>query len=604
MVVLIRGRLCHQTIAHHMKPIVRQFLLTAAMVAASMPAVAAEPSASGHAPCIVMDMVHHNPGEKTTESRYLDPTFLQREGYGAKVFFLFDAAQFGIDWHSFSPDIFPAGSAAEAWVHEKADTINARYNAARDAGLDVYCMLDMLVLPKSLVESHRGEICDDNGKIDITRPFTRKCVSYLLTEMFARFPQLDGLVVRTGETYLHDAPYHVGNHPVLTGMHNHITLIELLREVVCEQLGRKLFYRTWDMGHLHSLPQHYLSVTDSIEPHPNLYFSVKHTITDFWRSGINPEYPGVDSSDTYWLDESGRYGMPFNPTLGIGRHQQIVEVQCQREYEGKGAHPNYIARGVIDGFSELTACEPPFCLTQLRQNPRFKGIWTWSRGGGWGGPYITNEFWIDLNAAVLTLWASHPELSEEECFNMFALRRGLPADELPAFRRLCLLSEDGVLSGQYSRYGGTYVNWTRDDSMTGDFFMKPYLERILARGEGEKYLAEKQEAVEIWREIERIGRSLHFSSEADREFVAVTATYGRIKYEILATAWKIMAAGAADPESDPDAMRHDISRYDELWDEWRQLKENHPCCPSLYKGDADFFGNATGINALVDRYRR
>ena len=28
----------------------------------------------------------------------------------------------------------------------------------------------------------------------------------------------------------------------------------------------------------------------------------------------------------------------------------------------------------------------------------YAGIWTWSRGGGWGGPYIENEMWCDLNA--------------------------------------------------------------------------------------------------------------------------------------------------------------------------------------------------------------
>lgn len=102
-----------------------------------------------------------------------------------------------------------------------------------------------------------------------------------MKEMFETFPQLDGLVIRTGETYLHDAPYYVGNHPVQNGMYDHITLINLLREEVCERRNKKLFYRTWDMGQLHSIPKYYLSVTDSIEPHPNLYFSIKHTMTDF-----------------------------------------------------------------------------------------------------------------------------------------------------------------------------------------------------------------------------------------------------------------------------------------------------------------------------------
>ncbi|MDE6527683.1 MAG: hypothetical protein K2L78_01380, partial [Muribaculaceae bacterium] len=289
----------------------------------------------------IIDMVHHNPGEAPTESRYLDPSFLKETGFCGKVFFLFDAAQFGIDWQDFDSGVFPAGSPGRAWVAEKADSITSRYDAARHQGLEVYCMLDMLVLPKSLVEAHRAEICDGEGKIDISRPFTQECVRHLVHAMFSRFPQLDGLVIRTGETYLHDAPYHQGNHPVRRGMDDHVTLINLLRKEVCVNLGKKLFYRTWDMGQLHSLPVHYLAVTDKVEPHPNLFFSVKHTMTDFWRSGIMEGHPAYDSFNTYWLDESGKYGIPFNPTLGIGRHKQIVEVQCQREYEGKGAHPNY-----------------------------------------------------------------------------------------------------------------------------------------------------------------------------------------------------------------------------------------------------------------------
>ena len=119
------------------------------------------------------------------------------------------------------------------------------------------------------------------AKIDISRETTQRCVRHLIRSMFKQFPQLDGLVIRTGETYLHGAPHHIGNHPVRHGMDDHVTLINLLRDEVCERLDKKLFYRTWDMGQLHSLPKHYLDVTDRVEPHPNLYFSIKHTMTDF-----------------------------------------------------------------------------------------------------------------------------------------------------------------------------------------------------------------------------------------------------------------------------------------------------------------------------------
>ncbi|MBD5366176.1 MAG: hypothetical protein HDR82_04065 [Bacteroides sp.] len=557
---------------------------------------------------IVMDMVHHNPGEAPTRSAYLDPGYLGSIGYDAKVFFLFDAAQFGIDWNDFDPGIFEPGTPAAEWVQVHADSITAGYDAAKKAGLDVYCMLDMLVLPRTLVEKRSDLITDSDGKIDISRPYTQLCIRHMIRSMFERFPQLDGLVIRTGETYLHDAPYHVGNHPVRRGMDDHITLINLLRDEVCDRLDKRLIYRTWDMGQLHTIPHHYLAVTDSIEPHDNLYFSIKHTATDFWRMGIQAYSPSVDTFDTYWLDESGKYGMPFNPCLGKGRHKQIVEVQCQREYEGKGAHPNYVAHGVIDGYSELGSQPGLKSLSDLDATGMLHGVWTWSRGGGWGGPYIPNEFWIDLNARVMAMWANNPSLTEEECFNRVALAKGVPSDKLADFRRLCLLTEDGVLKGQYSAYGGTYVNWTRDDSMTGDAFTGGYIDAIVRNGDADKYIAEKDEAVETWREIERLAAAISLPDEADNEFVKVSATYGRIKYEILATAWRMMVRDRENRltgrEIDREAMKRDAERYNELWQEWQALKDDHQCCPTLYRGISDFFGHDVGLNATVTAISR
>eukprot|EP01051_Picozoa_sp_SAG22_P000058 SAG22_NODE_1_length_62449_cov_158.689270_58_plen_87_part_00 len=35
----------------------------------------------------------------------------------------------------------------------------------------------------------------------------------LVAETFARFPGCDGWIVRTGETYTYDTPFHIGNSP-------------------------------------------------------------------------------------------------------------------------------------------------------------------------------------------------------------------------------------------------------------------------------------------------------------------------------------------------------------------------------------------------------
>lgn len=558
----------------------------------------------------VMDMVHHNPGEDMTNSEFLNPSYLKANGYGAKVFFLFEAAQFGIDWKNFDDSLFPDTSEAGRWVAEKAKIIHTKYNDAKKEGLDVYCMLDMLVLPSALVEKHKAELTNGKGKIDISKPYTQHCVRELMKEMFDVFPQLDGLVIRTGETYLHDAPYYAGNHPVQTGMCDHVTLINLLREEVCEKRHKRLFYRTWDMGKLHSLPHHYLSVTDSVEPHPNLYFSLKHTMTDFWRSGVSIPQVDYDKMDTYWLEESSRYGVPFNPCIGIGKHPQIVEVQCQREYEGKAAHPNYIARGVIDGFGEFkrAGIKQPYCLNQIKDNPLMKGVWTWSRGGGWGGPYITNEFWLELNAHVLAGWANDPSCPEEKLFAAFVRKKGLPEAETGAFRKLCLLSEEGVLKGQYSALGDVYVNWTRDDAVTGDFFLKGCFDCIIQKNKVGEYIEEKKEAARIWKEIEQISRTLHFPSEELNHFLCISSTYGRIKYEFLAVAWEIMlrgyVAGKKGVPWDKELMAENIRKYDNLWGEWNKLSRENPDCPSIYKVTSSFFGGEIGIKSTVDCYRR
>ena len=80
---------------------------------------------------VLMNMVHHNPGEPMTVSKYLDPSFLKKEGYGAKVFFLFDAAQFGVNWQLFDKTIFPNGDAGRKWVDQKAALFDKEYTETK-----------------------------------------------------------------------------------------------------------------------------------------------------------------------------------------------------------------------------------------------------------------------------------------------------------------------------------------------------------------------------------------------------------------------------------------------------------------------------------------
>jgi len=553
---------------------------------------------------VLMNMVHHNPGEPMTVSKYLDPSFLKKEGYGAKVFFLFDAAQFGVNWQLFDKTIFPNGDAGRKWVDQKAALFDKEYTETKKQGLKVYCMIDMIVLPKALVNKYRDIICDGKGRIDISRPFTQKCVRSMLNQLFDRFPQLDGLVIRTGETYLRDAPFYVGNNPLLHGLNDHVILLNILRNEVCVKRHKDIFYRTWDFGRLHSLPQDYLQVTNQVAPHPNLYFSIKHIMVDFWRGATTGKMPDLHDFKSYWINEADEYGVPFNPCLGIGRHKQVVEVQCQREYEGKGAHPNYIAAGVINGFDELESYQKIVCLNQFRNNWRYAGVWTWARGGGWGGPFIGNEFWCELNADVMARWVKQPALKETELFRQFALSKGLPLKEVPLFHQLCLLSARGVMEGQYSRMGNDYILWTRDDAIAGLQVLKSFFDKIINGHKIEDYINEKQDAVETWRQIDSLAGELHFKNDSLNHFVRVSCKYGFIKYAIMATAYEIMLRGYELQKSDRkdfSSLSGLINKYDRLWWQWGRLKKENDDCPTIYARSSDY--GYSGMDKTIASFR-
>ena len=245
-----------------------------------------------------------------------------------------------------------------------------------------------------------------DGKTVAWNDATRQLLKVLVQETFERFPGCDGWIVRTGETYTYDTPYHVGNTPNAGKKAEvWVDFIKFLRDEVCAGQGKDLFFRGWD--NWPSNADYYEQMTDQIEPHSQLYFSIKHSAGDFTRPA------------------------QWNPQLGVGKHAQIVEVELQREYEGKAScttapphalvfdpldrstaffgaaslstwmlaeltDPNYVMSGVINGFPEMSH---PIGLKDIVGKPQLRGLWTWTRGGGWWGPYIHgNEQWVDLHA--------------------------------------------------------------------------------------------------------------------------------------------------------------------------------------------------------------
>jgi len=491
------------------------------------------------------------------------------------------------------PGLLPPGSPERRWADDALKSVRDKVASVHARGLQCFVNTDLFVLPKALVTKYRAEICDARGRLDIHRPKMREIFRQSLRETLEKVPDLDGIVIRTGEVYLHKYPYHAasgntsedkrqGGSAILRGPESHIEILNILRDEVCVKGGKKILYRTWSFGpaSFHESPDYYLKVTNAIEPHPGLIFSVKHQKGDFHQL------------------------TPFNPTLMIGKHRQIIEVQSQREAYGKGAHPYYIGSGVIDGWEEYAWMMKPGAPKGLRDviaNPLCAGIWTWSRGGGWEGPFIKNGLWCELNTYMIIQFAAHPERSESDIFNSFA-RDVLKLTDSDAvkFHDLCLLSAKAVLRGQLTTLGAKIdVWWARDH-----FFEEPDLSDFMKRGLVEKALAEKAEAVAIWGKIERLAGEIRFADEETAAFVKTSAAYGRIKYSIVEQAWTIFLAGkAGDTAGTYDAAKLTaaIGRYDALWDEWRRLEKDHPSCASIHQ-DLGFEGRP-GMGAGVNRYR-
>ncbi len=532
----------------------------------------------------VHDMVHDNPGLVKYESAYNDPQFLRKRGYDGKTFDLFNCAQYGLLWDGLTKkygraQVFPDGSEAREWALLRKKELQKLYQAIADEELAISFMMDMIVFPIALTRIY-PEVLNENGKIDIALPMTRILIEEMFDEMFAEFPQITGIYIRFGETYTgerYGAPYHIGNNPILKddSEEYHFTLIQYLQEIVCNKHKREIYYRTWGIwgfGDFQYNRDTYLKISDCIPVNDRFYFCIKHTSGDFHRCTV------------------------FNQSLNCGKHNQIVEVQAAREYEGKGAYPNYIADGVINGFEEfkwLMQNQKQRCLRDIInvENSKIKGIWTWSRGGGWDGPYINgrngksgetviengSELWCDLNAYVLSQWTKDTFKSDRHYAMQYA-RDVLQMSEKDCkiFYEICLLSAKAVLLGRGCDTDKFAWNvwWTRDQNIDPPLFYQNIHNAIEAQAE-DILLWEKARSVEIWKEIIKLAESL--TSGNRRDFIVITCKYGYYLYSLFETMYRanIYALQGKD-------IKDILKQYDELWGKWIALKENNSCCPTLY----------------------
>jgi len=501
---------------------------------------------------ILLNMVHHNPGEPPFVTRYDEPGYLRQLGYNGQIPKL--SPQCGLTYDKAFPGVLGEPGEERMWIERHAHSVRLEIENARNQGMSLYPFTDVLVVPNSLWEKLGTEMKID-GRLSIRSEMAQKVMRAQVEELFRCYPDMDGITLRHGETYLHDTPYHRGTSPVRTP-EEHAVLINLLREEICVKRNKTLIYRTWDFGKMHTNVDYYTRATDRVEPHPKLFFSIKHVNADFIR------------------------GLPFNTTLGRGKHQQIVEVSVnQAGLYGRCSHPYYIGQGVIEGWKEM---EQRKGLRDLLEDEKIRGLWIWCWGDGWVGPYFDNELWNNINEYVMRQWAVDPTKSEEVYFKEFATKRlGLQGRDLRSFRKLVMLATDATYLGQQSLVSRVSDWWCRDHYLTA-----VNVDGQVKAGKVDACIAEKEKAVAMWKEAEKLAGRITLKDPRDTKFMRVSTTYGRIKYQVIEQLWRIqllLAEERINKQSlDQETAKAAVTAYENAYEQWRQLKRDNPCCPTLY----------------------
>lgn len=519
---------------------------------------------------LILDAVLYNADEKRITAALDNPPYEASVGFNGKVLDMFDSPLLAVDWQDIDPRVFPRFSAGRKWVNKKAEELDRRCSEAKAAGLKVYAQCDMVLLPKSLVEKNRLR----NSLGDASNPTIQNFIRLNIRQALKRFPIIDGYIIRFGETYTQGSPFHDGMLDEPKNINKTIVpLIELLHDEICRKGGRKLIIRTWNSF---DLPETYRRVDEVIVADGQVIFSVKHCEGDFHR------------------------GNNFSRIIGMGRHQQLIEVQCAREYEGKGAYPNYIANGVIDGFEEHIRAMPSAAIRSIgafaNQSKLFAGIWTWSRGGGWDGPYINNELWPQLNAWVIAQWAKHPEESEESIFNRFALEQlRLKPSDAERFREFCMMSADAVIRGRLSLEAQINPWWTRDDTINTPTLPKGLVQIQMV-------LREKEEAVELWRHMTILATQIEWPDKKVGAFITQSANYGLSLYLIYQAVFELKACEVTGNKL---AIKKWLRQYDESWESLEKLcaATNAPATSYRREGSRAY-STGEAVDLFVERMRK
>lgn len=348
-----------------------------------------------------------NPGEPLADTQYRDPNELKRLGYNGIVLYETTGLS-GIANANVIQD-----EELRHWVEQQFDRITQTLQRARDCGLDVLISYDVLSLARNLVEQQSTTLCC-KGEPDTLCPASDIALNACLDALAAlmdRFGQIAGIVLRFGDNAAKQLPYLVGNDiyqphcprcSQFDPLERITRVIDAFYQLVVVDRSLTLIARTWNAlpNGLHDNPDLCHRVSEKLPNHPRLILSFKFTETDFWR-----------------------YQRWNRSSLVCGDRPVMYELECQREFEAKGAIPNWQIPLWRNGPDEMQDNKSPTGLAQVHTQVNLAGLWAWVRGGGWGGPFVSNETWIDANVFAVPILADQPDADTQHLASQWITNR-------------------------------------------------------------------------------------------------------------------------------------------------------------------------------------
>jgi hypothetical protein len=346
---------------------------------------------------LTLAMILDNPGEQPHQTRYRDPRELKRLGYSDLIVYPTTGLS-GL----MGPESV-ASAEARRWVADQYERVQQTVTDAHRAGLGTWLLYDAPSLAGELVQHSMLCVNQKRPMLCPASDALLETVTNCLESLLARIEPVTGVVLRLGDNdagklgmgYLQGNDLYAPHCARCSSLGRADRLERYIRafyDRVVTKLGRKLIVRAWNVkpGGMHDNPELCKRVIERLPEDDRLILSFKFTHADFWRY------------------------QQWNPSsLVCGKRPIIYELQCQREFEGKGAVPDYQLPLWRDGMRE---CDNAVGLADVVSKANVAGLWAWVRGGGWRGPYITaeTETWIDANVVAVPQLAANPKASVDD----------------------------------------------------------------------------------------------------------------------------------------------------------------------------------------------